>query len=123
MIWGDSKIIIKVLGILFSLVIIPMYGCNNHKLKVEPPGGLLVGTVRDSLSNLPIFLAWIGGDSMQNSLSTLTDTLGHYSRFAGLPGPARSLFCGKERYYYQQKDYSVNDAETITVDFNLVPSH
>jgi hypothetical protein len=95
--------------------------CQDDKM-VEPHGAFLAGTVVDSLSLAPIESAWVSlGDSVYEPLQDeLTDSLGYYVTFTGTPGLHRWVFCGKEGYITQSKEFSTAPAETTIVDFELV---
>jgi hypothetical protein len=107
--------------LMIAIVISFHLACHDDKM-VEPHGAFLAGTVADSLSLAPIESAWVSlGDSVYDPLQDeLTDSLGYYVTFTGTPGIHRWVFCGKDGYISQSKEFSTAPAETTIVSFELV---
>jgi hypothetical protein len=106
---------------LFVLIVssfIIMFNCGDN-LIIEKPGGFLVGTVTDSISGLPLIGAWASGDSIQDSLDVLTDSLGRFIRFSGVPAVNRDIYVGMAEYQTQTKKYSVGSYDSVYLDFKL----
>jgi hypothetical protein len=113
-IWGFSILI----GILLFTIFV---SCEDNTIRTEPAPGFIGGTVTDSLTGQPIFHAWVGHDSIYNSLAVLTDSNGAYILNAGFPGINRMAYCGKTDFALQAKIYSVISRDTTIINFQLVP--
>jgi len=107
--------------LIIAIVISFHLACHNDKM-VEPQGVFLAGVVVDSLTLAPIGSAWVSlGDSVYEPLQDeLTDSVGYYVTFTGAPGLHRWVFCGKQGYITQSKEFSTAPDETTFVDFKLV---
>ena len=106
---------------IVGLVLLLYLACHDDKM-VEPQGVFLAGVVVDSLTLAPIESAWVSlGDSVYEPLQDeLTDSVGYYVTFTGAPGLHRWVFCGKQGYITQSKEFSTAPDETTFVDFKLV---
>lgn len=111
------KFIMLMMPILISVLF--CYGCRGKTI-FEKPGGFLTGTVTDSISGFPLNEAWINNDSLQDSTATITDSLGHYIQYIFSPGLHRFVFCGKEGYLIQKREYSITSYDTTILNFKLV---
>jgi len=94
--------------------------CNDDRVIVEKPPGIITGVVVDSFMQSPLEDAWVGPDSIFDTtlfIFSITDSVGHY-RYPTLSLNGQ-LYCGKEGYYTKSNEYQVAHGESIVVDFYL----
>jgi len=109
--------------LLFIVAIVVLFYLACHDdIMVEPGGAFLAGTVVGSLSSAPIESAWVSlVDTLyEPTRDDLTDSAGYYVTFTGTPGIHRWVFCGKEGYITQRREFSTAPEETTVVNFELV---
>lgn len=116
------KIIYCASGLLLVFLLAIRCADERDRIIVEPPPGVLYGSVLDSVSNQPLE-AWIGTDSTLDTTYinfAYTDSSGYY-RLIIFPARGGILYCGMDGYSTQMKDFHVAEGESTRIDFKLIP--
>ena len=122
--FGEQKnIALRMPSCLFLAILSLIWGirCQDNKVIVEPPAGVLYGNVLDSLSNEPLE-AWVALDSMLDTTSigyTFADSNGNYSLLQ-FPANGGEIFCGMDGYSTKMREFQFFGGDSTNVNFRLI---